>query len=288
MNALVTTTRTVTKTPIDKTALEQFIGMLPLLLIILGMFIILLVVVKMTLKDESTSPMMDCDLSNNISNQLMRQIVKESEFYYKNNRRQMIAIFICALISCFAGLALLIFSALYFADEAKTMGIIGGIIINFISSIIFWIYKQCSKQVQCDFNTLIHLQNICLAIELINDCDDEIQNRKKEALIDKLLESSRFLYSGKEEQSPLPFSFSLIDFNLYITLLIILYHFCNSFSFCKHNTQSIYLHKPHKYQEALLVIPYHLLFWERLLESYDLSHPAPLKSPHPFLLLNQR
>lgn len=104
MNALVTTTRTVTKTPIDKTALEQFIGMLPLLLIILGMFIILLVVVKMTLKDESTSPMMDCDLSNNISNQLMRQIVKESEFYYKNNRRQMIAIFICALISCFAGL----------------------------------------------------------------------------------------------------------------------------------------------------------------------------------------
>lgn len=79
------------------------------------------------------------------------------------------------------------------------MGIIGGIIINFISSIIFWIYKQCSKQVQCDFNTLIHLQNICLAIELINDCDDEIQNRKKEALIDKLLESSRFLYSGKEE-----------------------------------------------------------------------------------------
>lgn len=63
----------------------------------------------MTLKDESTSPMMDCDLSNNISNQLMRQIVKESEFYYKNNRRQMIAIFICALISCFAGLALLIF-----------------------------------------------------------------------------------------------------------------------------------------------------------------------------------
>lgn len=83
MNALVTTTRTVTKTPIDKTALEQFIGMLPLLLIILGMFIILLVVVKMTLKDESTSPMMDCDLSNNISNQLMRQIVKESEFYYK-------------------------------------------------------------------------------------------------------------------------------------------------------------------------------------------------------------
>ena len=201
MNALVTTTRTVTKTPIDKTALEQFIGMLPLLLIILGMFIILLVVVKMTLKDESTSPMMDCDLSNNISNQLMRQIVKESEFYYKNNRRQMIAIFICALISCFAGLALLIFSALYFADEAKTMGIIGGIIINFISSIIFWIYKQCSKQVQCDFNTLIHLQNICLAIELINDCDDEIQNRKKEALIDKLLESSRFLYSGKEEGS---------------------------------------------------------------------------------------
>ena len=199
MNALVTTTRTVTKTPIDKTALEQFIGMLPLLLIILGMFIILLVVVKMTLKDESTSPMMDCDLSNNISNQLMRQIVKESAFYYKNNRRQMIAIFICALISCFAGLALLIFSALYFADEAKTMGIIGGIIINFISSIIFWIYKQCSKQVQCDFNTLIHLQNICLAIELINDCDDEIQNRKKEALIDKLLESSRFLYSGKEE-----------------------------------------------------------------------------------------
>lgn len=54
-------------------------------------------------------------------------------------------------------------------------------------------------------------------------------------------------------------------FEIPLLFSFLLFHLFPAFSCDKQSIQSVFLHKPHKYQEAALVIPYHPLFLEHLL-----------------------
>lgn len=166
--------------------LQQIIAVLPLLLLIICGCIIGYVVIHAEYKEgilqnSSITP-------DTVNEKMLYDILKETQAYYQNNRRQMTIIFICAIISCFVGLTVLMTSIFYFAGEAKTIGSLSGTIISFISGAFFWIYKQCNKQVEGYFNTLTYLQNIFIAMELIKDCPDDIKNEKICKIIDSLME----------------------------------------------------------------------------------------------------
>ena len=129
---------------------------------------------------------------DNAIGKMLFNSLQQTKAYYKNNRIQMTIIFICAIISCFVGLTVLMISIFYFNNEAQTqtLGIISGTVVSLISGTFFWIYKQCNNQVQHYFNELIKIQNIFIAMELIAECNDESKNQNIDKIIDKLINPS--------------------------------------------------------------------------------------------------
>ena len=184
------TTVMKTRTHVDRTPLEQFISNLPFMVIIIGIFILFIAVFKLLLKEEKiTNHISEPD---NAIGKMLFNSLQQTKAYYKNNRIQMTIIFICAIISCFVGLTVLMISIFYFNNEAQTqtLEIISGTVVSLISGTFFWIYKQCNNQVQHYFNELIKIQNIFIAMELIVECNDESKNQNINKIIDKLINPS--------------------------------------------------------------------------------------------------
>lgn len=179
-----------TRTHVDRTPLEQFVSNLPFMVIIIGIFILFIAVFKLLLKEEKITDHIS-EPDNAIGKMLFNSL-QQTKAYYKNNRIQMTIIFICAIISCFVGLTVLMISIFYFNNEAQTqtLGIISGTVVSLISGTFFWIYKQCNNQVQHYFNELIKIQNIFIAMELIAECNDESKNQNTDKIIDKLINPS--------------------------------------------------------------------------------------------------
>ena len=179
-----------TRTHVDRTPLEQFVSNLPFMVIIIGIFVLFIAVFKLLLKEEKITDHIS-EPDNAIGKMLFNSL-QQTKAYYKNNRIQMTIIFICAIISCFVGLTVLMISVFYFNNEAQTqtLGIISGTVVSLISGTFFWIYKQCNNQVQHYFNELIKIQNIFIAMELIAECNDESKNQNIDKIIDKLINPS--------------------------------------------------------------------------------------------------
>lgn len=177
-----------TRTHVDRTPLEQFVSNLPFMVIIIGIFILFIAVFKLLLKEEKITDHIS-EPDNAIGKMLFNSL-QQTKAYYKNNRIQMTIIFICAIISCFVGLTVLMISIFYFNNEAqtRTLGIISGTVVSLISGTFFWIYKQCNNQVQHYFNELIKIQNIFIAMELIAECNDESKNQNIDKIIDKIID----------------------------------------------------------------------------------------------------
>ena len=179
-----------TRTHVDRTPLEQFVSNLPFMVIIIGIFVLFIAVFKLLLKEEKITDHIS-EPDNAIGKMLFNSL-QQTKAYYKNNRIQMTIIFICAIISCFVGLTVLMISIFYFNNETQTqtLGIISGTVVSLISGTFFWIYKQCNNQVQHYFNELIKIQNIFIAMELIAECNDESKNQNIDKIIDKLINPS--------------------------------------------------------------------------------------------------
>ena len=188
LHYVLLTVTTKQMTHVNQTPLQMFISSLPFILIILCLFTFFIYVLKIEKDTNQTSqPIAEPDTA---SGKMLYNSLQQTKAYYKNNRIQMTIIFICAIISCFVGLTVLMISIFYFNDEAKAMGIISGTVVSFISGTFFWIYRQCNNQVQHYFNELIKIQNIFIAIELTQECSDEIKNIKVDKIIDCLINSS--------------------------------------------------------------------------------------------------
>lgn len=194
---ILATTAIKARTHIDRTPLEEFINELPFMIIFLGLFIFLFFSLKLTIKDDQVPD--DISEPDTASGKMLYNSLQQTKSYYKNNRIQMTIIFICAIISCFVGLTVLMISIFYFNDKAQTMGIISGTVVSFISGTFFWIYRQCNNQVQHYFNELIKIQNIFIAMELIAECTDETKNQNINKIIDKLINTSESLSNGQND-----------------------------------------------------------------------------------------
>ena len=179
-----------TRTHVDRTPLEQFVSNLPFMVIIIGIFILFIAVFKLLLKEEKITD--HISEPDNAIGKMVFNSLQQTKAYYKNNRIQMTIIFICAIISCFVGLTVLMISIFYFNNETQTqtLGIISGTVVSLIPGTFFWIYKQCNNQVQHYFNELIKIQNIFIAMELIAECNDESKNQNIDKIIDKLINPS--------------------------------------------------------------------------------------------------
>ena len=183
---LTTTTGQVNFT--DQDTLVLFILFLPIIILAIGACITVVISTKGEYSANKTPKTIT--EPDTTSGKMLYNSLQQTKAYYKNNRIQMTIIFICAIISCFVGLTILMISVFYFNDEAKTMGIISGTVVSFISGTFFWIYKQCNNQVQHYFNELIKLQNTFIAIELTQECNDEVKNIKIDKIIDYLINPS--------------------------------------------------------------------------------------------------
>lgn len=152
---------------------------------------------------------------DNTIGKMLYNSLQQTKSYYKNNRIQMTITFVCAIISCFIGLTVLMVSIFYFNDKSQTMGIISGTVVSFISATFFWIYKQCNNQVQHYFNELIRIQNFFIAMELIEKCNDKTKNQNINKVIDELIHQSAHFHKIVSKMSNIHYSaqeFSLLIF----------------------------------------------------------------------------
>ena len=186
--SVLATTAIKTRTHIDRTPLEQFISDLPFMVLIIGIFVFAFFSLKLVIKDDQIPN--NISEPNNAIGKMLYNSLQQTKAYYQNNRIHMTITFICAIISCFVGLTVLMISIFYFNDEAKTLGIVSGTVVSFISGTFFWIYKQCNNQVQHYFNELIKIQNIFIAIELMDECNDKAKIQNINKIIDKLINTS--------------------------------------------------------------------------------------------------
>lgn len=170
-----------------QTVVERLVSMIPLVLLLIGVVTVILLIVRTESKD--------CDLAlpvgepETVSGRVLYSTLIETRAYYKNNRRQMAIIFICAIISCFAGLTVLMISVFYFPDQAQTAGAAAGAVMSLVSGGFFWIFRQCSRQVENYFHALIRLQNIFIAVELCKNCSEPLRDEKNAQLIDALMKA---------------------------------------------------------------------------------------------------
>lgn len=185
-------------THIDRTPLEQFIAELPFIVLIIGIIVLFIFAIKSISNEDKISD--HISEPDNAIGKMLYNSLQQTKFYYKNNRIQMIIIFVCAIVSCFVGLTVLMISIFYFNDKAQTMGIISGTVISFISATFFWIYKQCNNQVQHYFNELIKIQNIFIAMELIEECNDRTKDQNINKIIDKLINISKTTSSNSQNE----------------------------------------------------------------------------------------
>lgn len=128
---VLATTVIRSRTHIDRSPLEQLIVYLPFMLIIIGAFVLFIFIIHSTSNDNKISD--HISEPDDAIGKMLYNSLQQTKAYYKNNRIQMTIIFMCAIISCFVGLTVLMISIFYFNDEAKTLGIISGTVVSFIS-----------------------------------------------------------------------------------------------------------------------------------------------------------
>jgi len=128
----------------DATALEIFMYSLPMIIFIVVFFIFIIVLVKSMLKEEKYN-LFDKYKSEeyNLTINMVKDILKQTNDFYISNRKQMFIVFISAVTSSFIGLLILIISFFIVKTDIMTLA---GAIIYLVSGSLFWIYRKCYIQ----------------------------------------------------------------------------------------------------------------------------------------------
>jgi len=104
--------------------------------------------------------------------------------YYLDVRKQASASFWCAVVLAILGFAVLVatmFLVMMYPDsgyDLKTIGIVSGVLIEFISAVVFFIYKRSTEQFNTFHVCLERTNRYLMAYDIINGMSDDT-NRKE-------------------------------------------------------------------------------------------------------------
>ena len=123
---------------------------------------------------------------------LMFENLKELKEFYVICKQQIRKSFSAAMFSCFAGFMLFILAVIIFLlggnNSASFMAGLSGAIVEIVSGLYFWMYKETSKQLGKYHKRLETTEKYLIALQIIDMLPKENRNEQYGKLIDYIFE----------------------------------------------------------------------------------------------------
>lgn len=123
---------------------------------------------------------------------LMFENLKELKEFYVICKQQIRKSFSAAMFSCFAGFMLFILAVIIFLlggnNSASFMAGLSGAIVEMVSGLYFWMYKETSKQLGKYHKRLETTEKYLIALQIIDMLPEENRNEQYGKLIDYIFE----------------------------------------------------------------------------------------------------
>lgn len=123
---------------------------------------------------------------------LMFENLKELKEFYVICKQQIRKSFSAAMFSCFAGFMLFILAVIIFLlggnNSASFMAGLSGAIVEIVSGLYFWMYKETSKQLGKYHKRLETTEKYLIALQIIDMLPEENRNEQYGKLIDYIFE----------------------------------------------------------------------------------------------------
>lgn len=124
---------------------------------------------------------------------LMFENLKELKEFYVICKQQIRKSFSAAMFSCFAGFVLFVLAVIIFLlggnNSASLMAGLSGAIVEIVSGLYFWLYRETSKQLGKYHKRLEATEKYLIALQIIEMLPEENRNEQYGKLIDYIFEN---------------------------------------------------------------------------------------------------
>ena len=124
---------------------------------------------------------------------LMFENLKELKEFYVICKQQIRKSFSAAMFSCFAGFVLFVLAVIIFLlggnNSASLMAVLSGAIVEIVSGLYFWMYRETSKQLGKYHKRLEATEKYLIALQIIEMLPEENRNEQYGKLIDYIFEN---------------------------------------------------------------------------------------------------
>ena len=124
---------------------------------------------------------------------LMFENLKELKEFYVICKQQIRKSFSAAMFSCFAGFVLFVFAVIIFLlggnNSASLMAGLSGTIVEIVSGLYFWMYRETSKQLGKYHKRLEATEKYLIALQIIETLPEGNRNEQYGKLIDYIFEN---------------------------------------------------------------------------------------------------
>lgn len=124
---------------------------------------------------------------------LMFENLKELKEFYVICKQQIRKSFSAAMFSCFAGFVLFVLAVIIFLlggnNSASLMAVLSGAIVEIVSGLYFWMYRETSKQLGKYHKRLEATEKYIIALQIIEMLPEENRNEQYGKLIDYIFEN---------------------------------------------------------------------------------------------------
>ena len=123
----------------------------------------------------------------------MFENLKELKEFYVICKQQIRKSFSAAMFSCFAGFVLFVFAVIIFLlggnNSASLMAGLSGTIVEIVSDLYFWMYRETSKQLGKYHKRLEATEKYLIALQIIEMLPEGNRNEQYGKLIDYIFEN---------------------------------------------------------------------------------------------------
>lgn len=124
---------------------------------------------------------------------LMFENLRELRGFYVICKQQIRKSFSAAMFSCFAGFVLFVLAVIIFLlggnNSASLMAGLSGAIVEIVSGLYFWMYRETSKQLGKYHKRLEATEKYLIALQIIEMLPEENRNEQYGKLIDYIFEN---------------------------------------------------------------------------------------------------
>lgn len=133
---------------------------------------------------------------------IMYENVGEMREYYVISKQQANRSFVAALFICFAGVIIYVigmFSYIFGGKDINIITIVSGTVIEVISGLFFWLYKNTIKQLEVYHKRLESTEKYLIAYHMIQQVPEERRYEEQRNYINYVLNDNQYQIKKEKE-----------------------------------------------------------------------------------------